>query len=153
MATKITLTGNIRSVKQDWRTYNGHTSSTLKVLIEGDDGNTYWFSSSAKFVWDLERDERITVEATEKDRRPANYGDGEFVVVNRPKLVESHGVEHLDDFTRDVERMEKEGTVAPTAPLETPEPPKGDGDDFDFNALLDEAQARLRTKGKERVEA
>lgn len=154
MATnqKIRFRGYVKNIKDEM----GYYGRTLKVTIIGDDGNTYWFSSTAKFVWKLILDETVLIDATEKDRRDSRFGDGEFVVVKRPVLVESEGTEErraiLMQETAAQMRAQAEEVGNQRAldaldelgyaPESAQEPP----DEDDFSGLLEAAKARLRAK-------
>ena len=154
MATsnKIRFRGVIRNVKED----EGFYGRVVKVTISGDDGNTYWFSTTTKFAWRLVRDETVVIEATEKDRRPSTYGDGEFVVVNRPKLVSNEGTDEVRNrrMAEDAERMKAEAiergdtrtaealdATGLTVAAESAQEPEDD-----FLGALEAAKARLRAK-------
>lgn len=109
MATTLNIEGVVKNVRED----QGYYGAVVKVTIAGDDGNTYWFSSTAKFVWRLKTDERVVITATEKDRKPSTYKRGtDFVVVKRPKLVRSLGRDEATQVRREVETAEAIRTEA-----------------------------------------
>ena len=104
MANTLNIEGVIKNVRED----EGYYGRVVKVTLAGDDGNTYWFSSTAKFVWRLKTDERVVITATEKDRKPSTYKRGtDFVVVKRPKLVKSYGRDVATDARREIETAER----------------------------------------------